>query len=236
MTLAEFVSEIQDDLGISTVSDFISSPYIKTQVDRANKWACGYKPWPFMETTATDTTTSSESYDYPSSFLSDSIFLLKVEQDDGTMERYDKINFLDYQKYREDSSSGSDKVFSDFGRKYYINPNPISSATGRTIQLWGLKKADTMSSNTDTTPFSDGEVRGEEAIKKYAESIILSNKLHKLNEANQKFQEATLLLEQIWNSIATRQSSYQTKDRPMFKRIDILEGAVEDDIYDEDKF
>jgi len=225
MTLADFVSQIQKDLSISTVSEFIDSPYIKVCVNKANLWACGYKPWPFMEKAEKTATTSDEYYDYPDNFLSDSISMLRVEQNDGKMKRYKRLNYEDYMAYREDSPSGAEKLFSDHDRYYFINPNPISGAAGRVIEIWGQEKA-TALTDALSTPFAEGDAKGEEAVKQYAENIILKNKLKEADRARMKFEEARLILDEIWSGIAVRQSAYHRKDKALFERIDILKGST----------
>lgn len=232
MNLSELLSEFQQRLSINELSGFMSSTTIKSWIDRGNKWACSYKPWPFMEGAKYTTATSDEYYDYPEEFLSDSISELKVEQDDGSMDRYNKVRFKSYQRYREDREDGEDKIFSDYGRYYFINPNTISP--GDTIELWGQETPDDLTNDNDETPFKNDH-KGEEAILKYAMAIGLRKKKN-FQEAEMEEKKAEKLLDEIWSRIAISQAEYDTKDKPLFRRINILNGRTEDEINNENQF
>ena len=187
---------------------------IKNWLNEANRWACNYKFWPFTEKAKYTTSRAGALYyDYPDSFRSDSIRLLQIEQEDGTMADYQKIRYEDFMKYIQENPNGTDKIFSDFRRQYFINPKvPVD---GREICVWGQEKPALLVNDTDTTPFAEGDEAGEEAIIKRALMIALQ-KAGNYQQAAVERDEAKLILEELWARISEEQAGYQSKDRPFF--------------------
>jgi len=196
-----------------------SSDDLKAWINLAIQRAWDYARWIFSEEAVYTQTTSEEYYDYPDKFLSDSIRILKVEQDDGEMATYKKINFQDYQKYLEEEPDGEDLVFSDYRRFYFINPNTFSA--GKKIEIWGKKRATKLVNNADLLPFSpdtdDEENSGNEAIVKLAYSIALGSDKKKDKKRGQAEEaEAYAMLRIIATREQEEQAQYQSKDRPFF--------------------
>lgn len=133
------VPELENRLSVASTNTFWSTTMLKSWLNRSNIWACAFKKWPFTEKKDdTETTVASQdNYDYPTDFKSDSIRILRV---DG--KRYTKIRYEDYLKYREDDPDGDDKVFSDYKREYFINPNCFSG--GETIEVYGQATPDSL--------------------------------------------------------------------------------------------
>ena len=232
-TIGDIRDEVLVRLNASTTVAFYTDAILNDWVNQAYRWAAAMHKWPFTERRDNLTAWSSgtEDYAYPTDFKSDSIRILQV----GT-ERLQKTNFDDYQIYREENSTGSDKIFSDLGRRYYINP--FIDASG-TITVWGqftpaqLDFTDTPT--TTTTVFSNAEEEGNEAV---VLEIMNYAKLreNKVNEALLHHQRAQEVLEGIWQRIKDEQFSYQTKNRSIFKRINVLEGAIDDELLKRDQF
>ena len=193
---------------------------LKSWINLAAQRAWDFHKWIFSEEAVYSQTSSEEYYDYPDNFVSDSIFLLKVEQADGKMETYGKKRYEDYMKYREDYSDGEDKIFSDYRRYYFINPNTFSGA-GRKIEIWGKKKAIKLLDDADLLPFSpdtdDEENSGNEAIVKIAYAIALaSDKKKDPSKAAREEADAYTMLKIIADKEKEEQIRYQVKNRPLF--------------------
>jgi len=205
---------------------------IKAYINSANSIAWNYYPWAIAEKASYTTATASEYYDYPDEFMSDSIFILKVEQDDGDMDRYELLRFRDYEKYRQDFEDGEDKVASSWARKYFINPNS-EIASGNKIEIWGRLKPTKLTADADAMPFSpNGEMSdGNEAIIKIAFSIALeSDKKRDASRGKSEKTEAYQMLEVLAERERKGQQKYHTKNTPLFRRIDILGGGYKGDI------
>lgn len=214
MQFSELQEELQARLSIATTNTFWTPTMLKAWLNQANKWACAYKPWPFTEKAVYTTSRANALYyDYPPKFRSDSIRILTIDQGDGTVAEYKKVRYEDFMRYIRDYPSGTDKIFSDFRRQYFINPK--ITVNGREICLWGQEKPDTLINDTDTTPFAKGDEVGEEAIIKRALSIALQ-KARKYQEAGIQRDEAKLILEEYWTRIQEEQAGYITKDKPFF--------------------
>jgi hypothetical protein len=229
----EFFVRSQSSSTLAFYTDEITGDW----ADQAHKWAAGYKKWPFTEgrvsTTFASLSTSEDGYlvgEYPEGWKSDSLRLLTVGG-----KRFNKKNFYKFQSFIEDNPSADDKLFTDFGRRFYINPN--ASGLSGTVVVWGQYTPATID-NTDpsvTTVFS-GEEDGNDAI---VEKMIALAKTRekKLNEAIAHEKKASLILDELWKKIQDEQFGYQDTDNEgMFKRIDIVGGGFRDDTYNRDQF
>ena len=219
MTFDSIITNIIVRGSISTTASFYTDSIIEMEANNAYRWAAAFHKWPmteYMDKSAVFTN-GTEEYTYPNvGFRTDSIRLLKIGDD-----MFEKKNFEDFRIFREDYESDDDKIFSDYGRTVYINPNCASG----TIYAYGQLLPSDLSITTDTTVFSAGEPEADEAIVEKAVSVLKA-KAGKLQEANDWELKARTRLEEIWKRIQDEQHAYQTKDRGMFKRIDIVEGEL----------
>ena len=210
------------DFNDITNNDLFSLEDIKEWINLGALKSWDYHRWIFSEKAVyTQTAESKEYYDYPDEFVSDSLTILKVEDENGKMKTYQKIRFEDYQKYLEENEDGNDKVFSDFKRFYFINLNAYGNAGGRKIELWGKIRAPKLVDDTDLLPFSpdtdNEENSGNEAIVRLAYSIALSSeKMKQSNRSSAEEKEAYTMLGVIAGKERTSQAQYQSKDRPFF--------------------
>lgn len=222
----------------TTAQGLFTDTILRNWVDYAHRWAAAYKPWPFTECRSTTTYTSSQeewtlltSYETP--FKADSIRLLQIGG-----ERLQKLNFEDYQIFREEHSSDSDRVFSDYARMLFVNPNVDLSGT---MTAWGQFQPPAWSDTTDDHPtsgaqsvFSTSEDEGNQAIVEEALSY-LKEREKKTEESIRHHEKAINLLEVLWKRMGDEQFGYQSKNRGMFKRIDLVSGSYYDDT-SEDQF
>lgn len=225
--------EIKDDiliqLGVSTTIAFYTDTILEDWIDKAHIWAAGHKKWPFTEgrintTYVADNTSIEVGFNYPEGWKPDSIRLLQVGG-----KRFKKVNFYKYQEFREDFNSDKNKIFSDHGRLYFINPQADVSGT---TTLWGqftpaeLAKSD----NTVTTVFTDVADEGNEAIVEEVMSYA-KKKEKDLSESAIHHQNAIKILDDLWERMKDEQFGYQILgDDGMFERMDIVGGNFRDDL------
>jgi len=229
-TVGDFFDEVPVRLGISTTtSGYFTDQQIKDWVKQSYRFVTAYKKWPFTEGRVSTTYASStEEWDFEG-YRADTFRLLQIGG-----KRYDKRNFSDYQSYREDNSSGSDKIYSDFGRLVFINPQ--SSGSG-TLTAWGQfvpAELDT-SDNTITTVFTDREEELHEAM---LQLIISYAEIRRENteKSEYHYNKAVQIIENTWERVKEEQAQYQTHRRGIFKRFDAVEGVVRDEIIKRDQF
>mgnify|MGYP001617717777 CR=1 FL=1 len=216
--------------GISTSTAYFTDAIVNNWVKIAVRWAEGYRKWPMAEYMDKSGvfTSGTEENSYPNTgFKTDSIKMLKVGDD-----RFEKVNFKDYLAFREDYSSSEKKIFSDYRRTIYINPNCASG----TIYAYGILMPtaidvtdDSATSTTGITIFSTSEEEGNEAIVEMAMSY-LKERERKLTETEYHRVKAKEILDELWKRIAGEQHAYLPKEgEGMFKRVDILEGEYYSD-------
>lgn len=230
-TFADIKNEVLVRLSASTTLGFYTDAILNSWFNDAYTWAGAYKKWPFAvrrdNTQAWASTT--EDYAYPSDFRTEGIRLLQLGD-----RRLQKVTFEDYQIFREERPSSDDRIWASFGRRYYINPNVDSSGT---ITVWGAYTPVPVdvTDTTVTTIFSDAEEEGNEAI---VEKILefAKTKEKKLQESILHRQKAVDILEGVWTRHKDEQFLAHTKDRSMFKRINVLTGATEDELLKRDQF
>lgn len=225
--------EIKDDIirqaDISTTVAFITDAILDDWLDNAHKWAAGYKKWTVTEgrintTYVADDTSIEVGFNYPENWKPDSIRFLTVGG-----KRFKKTNFYKYQAFREDFNSSQDKICSDFGSRYYINPRADASGT---TTLWGqFMPADwDFTDNTAKTVFSG---TCDEANHAIVEKVLadIKRKQKNLNEALEHEKKAKEILLEKLQQIQEEQFGYQDHESDgMFKRIDVIQGDFYSDI------
>lgn len=228
MNFTESIQEVCRKLNISYsavaggTDDLFAIGDFKSWLNLAVQRAWDYARWIFSEKAVyTQTAQDQDYYDYPADFISDSIHILKVENQDGKMETYKKIRFEDYQRYREEQAEGKDKIFTDFKRFYFINPKAFTGVVARKIEIWGKKRALILINDTDLLPFSpetdNEENSGNLSIVLLAYAMALdSDKKKDVNKALIMERKALEILETIAKREQEEQTSYRGKDNPMF--------------------
>ena len=234
-TIGDLKDEIIVRAGITTtVSGLYTDTIVNDWLDQAHHWAAAYHKWPFTEQRDKTLAFSTEEIPYSSftvSFKADSIRFLQIGG-----KRLKKLGFSDYQIFREESSSGTDRVYSDFHRTLYINPNIDVSGTITAYGQYVPANFD-VTDLTATTVFSTYDDDGNEAI---LQEMLGYAKFRekKPQEAQLHHQKAVEMLDQMWKRILDEQHAYQTsKERGgMFERFDVLEGWLEDESFRRDQF
>lgn len=152
--------------------------------------------------------------------------------------RFTKVNWDDYRIYKEEKSSGQDKIFSYFGGVVFVNTNADVSGT---LTAYGKYMpadiADGDGNDTTDTVFSEGNDEGNQAIINEVISYIYRRE-NKPNDSVNHHNLAIEHLERLWTKIREERALDQTVEARggQFKRLDVLSGGFKDTINNEDRF
>lgn len=238
----------------STTVAFYTEQILKDWFDDAHMWAASQFTWPFAEgrysTTTASTSTNEDGWttlQYPEGFKTDTVRLLTVGG-----KRFDKKNFYKWQQFIQDNTSDTSKIFSDYGRTIYINPQ--ASDFSGTVTLWGQyniaeSNYDTSSTGVgdpaNTTIFTDVANDANEAILEKMMSYALVREKTPTSFYRGKFVSASSfhaqlaedILGKVWKAIQAEQFGYQdTLNEGMWKRFDVLRGGFKEDIFRRDQW
>ena len=213
----------------TTTDSFITDTHLKSWFRDAHIWASSHRKWPMTEGRISTTYTTTEEWSFEG-YKADSFRILQVG---GS--RLKKLNFEDYQTFREEEPSSDDRVYSDFGRLVFINPNIDLSGT---LTAWGqYQPYIDVTDETGVTIFTDFDDEGNEAIVEKMSSY-LKRREHLAEEAELHDNRAKVKLEEVYKRILDEQFKYQTHESSggMFERIDIIDGGLYGDTIDRDQF
>ena len=214
----------------ATTAAFYTDAILAEWADQSHQWAAAFHKWPFTEGRVSTTFSATEEWNFEG-YKADSFRIVQVGG-----KRLKKLDFNNYQIFREEEPSANERVFSDFGRTVFINPNVDLSGT---LTAWGqyIPAAFDTTDLTLKTVFSDNEPEGNEAIV-FKMLSLARNREKKPTEAKYFEDQAKLKLEEIWKRVLDEQYQYQTHPDSggIFKRLDILKGGLADEILRRDQF
>ena len=221
-TTGDILTEVLVRNNRSTTDGFITDQMLQDWTRQAHKWATAYHKWPFTEgrISTTYTTGGGQNQDewFFEGYKSDSMRIMQIGG-----KRMTKLNFEDYQIQREEEPSSTERVFTDFGRTVFINPNSDVSGT-----LVAYVQYEPLLDSTDlaaTTIFSNYDEEGNEALVEKI-SGYLKRREHMTQEAELHDQRAAMKLEEIWKRVMDEQYAYKSSPERggMWERIDVLNG------------
>lgn len=236
-TVNDLITEVLVRNNRTTTDAFVTDTTIQGWLKDAHLWAASARKWPFTEgkasTTTGSATTSAEGYttlSYPEGFKADSIRLVMV---DG--KRFDKKNFYKFQSFLEDNPNDTSKIYTDYGRQLLFNPN--ASGFSGSVVVWGQYTPTLdVTDMTAVTVFSNYDEEGNEAIVEKMTSY-LKRREHLASEAELHDQRAVAKLKEVSDRIADEQFAYTDTDNDgLFRRIDVVRGGFQDDIFKRDQF
>ena len=227
------IGDLQDEFlvrgNIATAVGFVNDTILNDWTRMAAVWAAAQHKYPFSEGRVSTTFSAIEEWNFEG-YKADSFRLIQIGG-----KRLKKLDFRNYQIFREEEASSDERVFSDFGRTLFINPNV--DLTG-TLTAWGqYTPVVDPTAKADTTIFSDADEEGNEAI--LLEMLAyLKDREKKPIESKAYHDRATGLLNGIWNRVLDEQYQYQTHPDSggMFRRFDVLRGDYQEEIYRRDQF
>lgn len=224
----DIITEVLVRNNRTTTDSFITDTMLQDWLRQAHTWASGYKKWAFTEGRVSTTYTGSEEINFEG-YKSDSIRFIQI---DG--KRFQKINFDDYQLFRENYPDSTDRVYSDFSRILFINP-----ACGISGTLTAYGQYQPIIDPTDLaqeTIFSSWDAEGNEAMVEKMTAYLKARE-HLPDEAKFHDERAMQKLDEVVKKIGDEQFAYHSKnDDGMWKRIDVVNGDYEDDVIKRDQF
>lgn len=227
------VSDIQTEFlvrgNVATSVGFVDDTILNDWTRDAALWASATHKFPFTEGRVSTTFSASEEWSFEG-YKADSFRILQIGG-----KRLRKLDFANYQTFREEEPSSEDRVYSDFGRLVFINPNVDLSGT---LTAWGQYTPTLDSTDKEAlTVFSGYDEEGNEAIVVKMLSY-LKDREGKPDESEFLRKRAQAILDGIWQRVLDEQYQYQTHPDSggMFNRIDILDGHYEEEINRRDQF
>lgn len=228
-TRDDIFTEILVRNNLTTTDTFITDATLKNWFRDAHVWAASYHKWPMTEGRVSTTFTGSEEWSFEG-YKADS---LRIVQIGG--KRLTKLNFEDYQTFREEQPAGNDRVFADFGKLVFINP---SIDLGGTLTAWGQYQPYVdVTDETGITIFTNFDDEGNEGILEKMNSY-LKRRQGNTQAAELHDQRAAAKLDEIWKRVMEEQFKNQTHPDSggMFRRFDIIKGGMNDEIMNRDQF
>lgn len=223
-------TEILVRSGKDTTSSWLSESFLNDWINQAHRWASGYKPWPYTQGRLSTTYAGVEEM-FVEGYKADSFRFIQIGGD-----RLQRINFEDYQIFKEEQSASTDRVYSTYGGLVYINPNCGMSGTLVAYgQYQPAEIADGDENDATETVFSPMGDEGNEAIINKVLGYI-ANREGDINKANNSDILAKTNLEELWRRVQDEQFTAHTKDRGMWERLDVINGNYYDDALDTDRF
>lgn len=228
-TRDDIFTEILVRNNLTTTDTFITDAYLKSWFRDAHVWATSYHKWPMTEGRVSSTFTGSEEWSFEG-YKADSLRIIQIGG-----KRLTKLNFEDYQTFREEEPTGNDRVFTDFGKLVFINPNVDLSGT---VTAWGqYQPYIDVTDETGVTVFTNFDDEGNEGILEKMSSY-LKRRLGNTQGAELHDQRAVAKLDEVWKRVLEEQFKNQTHPASggMFKRVNVLQGGLNDEIIHRDQF
>ena len=227
------LGDLQDEFlvrgNIATSVGFVNDTILNDWTRIASLWAGATHKFPFTEGRVSTTFSAIEEWSFEG-YKADSFRLVQIGG-----KRLKKLDFRNYQIFREEEPSNDERVFSDFGRTVFINPNV--DLTG-TLTAWGqYTPIVDPTDKTASTVFSGYDEEGNEAV--VLEMLAyLKDREKKPLESKAYHDRAQLILDGIWKRVMDESYQYQTHPDSggMFKRFDVLRGGYEEEITKRDQF
>ena len=232
---SDIVLAVQDDLTVGEESALYNPTLIKRAINRAYRKAGALFPWPeLQDAKKTSTVANQEYYDYPSTWRSNSIWKLTIQDSDGNDDRYGEspdgspLSFDDYLAFKEDYPNSTDKKWANQWRRFFIWPIPTTNGSNN-ISVWGQIVTTALSADSDTTIFSYSAGEGNEAIVLEAVAILKS-KGDQEKSGEFRSLEAKQILSGYWGKIRKEMSKYE-KNMPFFQVTDMFgNGGTGEDL------
>lgn len=220
-TYSEMVAGAQLDLNKGAESTFITPASVGSYLARAYLKAYGLFLWPESEDAKkTSSVADQEYYDYPQTWIPDSIWKLKY----NSVDLKDPLVFKDYLYEKENSyPNGNKRIWSSQWRRFFITydgASPTSNGNNN-IEVWGKKAADTFNSDNPLTIFSYSLPECNIAVVDEAVAMMKSKGDNDQGGAF-KSAEALKTLTVAYSKIKASQSKYE-KTTPLLDVPDLFE-------------
>ena len=228
------LGDIQDEFLVrgnlaTTTSGFLTDTMLNDWSRIAILSSGAAHKFPFTEGRVNTTFAATEEWTFEG-YKSDSFRLVQIGG-----KRLKKLDFRNYQIFREEEPSSQERVFSDFARTLFINPNVDLSGT---LTVWGqYTPVIDATDKAALTIFSDNDEEGNEAVVLEMMSYLRERE-GKTQEVEAYHKRAQLILDGIWDRVMGEGYQYATHPDSggMFSRFDVLRGGYEEEILKRDQF
>lgn len=217
-TRSDLESELQSLLLSSGNSGLYGSTRLTELIQNAYTWAKNLHNWQALaDAQKTSTEVDRYYYDYPSKFKTGSVFRIEIN---GL--EYNRKNYEDFLDYKKNYPTSSKRIFSNYGRRYFIFPTPTERLEKKLI-VWGVTMGDDLTEATSTTIFSYGAVEGNEAVVRKAYSVAL----RRIDPTQSREEEtiARAMLGELWNQEQESVQRDQRIQHPKFNVPDFFAGG-----------
>lgn len=228
--LGDIITETLVRNGRNTSTAGITDAIIGRWLQSAHTRAAAYKKWPFTEGRVSTTFAATEEWSFEG-YKSDSFRIVTIGG-----KRLQKLDYTNYQIYREEEPSGNGRYFSDIGRIMVINPYIDLSGTLTAVGQYQPVALD-VTDLTASTIFTGFDEEGNEALVQIMTSYI-KNRDNEAKDAEVYEKKAMDTLDRIWQRVLDEQFKYQTHPDSggMFGRIDVINGGMAEEIFKRDQF
>ena len=228
-TRDDIFTEVLVRNAIGTSDTFITDAILKNWFRDAHLWASSFHKWPMTEGRVSTTFSATEEWQFEG-YKADSLRMILIG---GS--RLTKLNFEDYQTFREEEPTGSDRVFTTFGKLVFVNP--YCGLTGTMVAYGQYQPYIDVTDETGLTIFTDWNDEGNEAIFEKMSSY-LKRRMGNMSASLTHEETAKNKLNEAWNHYMQEQNRKQTHPDSggMFKRIDVLVGTSGDNVSSENQF
>ena len=218
-TKLDIITKLQPMLYAVGTSTYFTLIRIGAAIDDAYIAVSSARQWADIKKSFVLATSAGEDYyDYPDNCQTESIFRISV---DGNS-KYEKLDFEDFLRYREDNPSETRKIFSEYGRQIFIFPTPTTNGTANLI-FWGIIQAAPLLNDSYVTMFSDWADYLNEAILQYAYADLVQN--IDANKATAAIAKGDRIITQEYRKIADRMQRKLT-DRVQFEVPDLFDTTT----------
>src|SRR3990167_1302562 len=100
-TFNDIKTDVINKLGIATTDANYTDAILNTWIQQGTRWATSYKKWPHTEGRVSTTFTGTEEWTFEG-YRADSFRMMQIGG-----KRLEKLNFEDYQIFREEDSGGT---------------------------------------------------------------------------------------------------------------------------------
>ena len=215
----------------TTADGFITDAMLLGWYLDANIWATSFKKWPFTEgrvetTFTTGAGVNGDEWEFEG-YKADSFRIITVGG-----KRLKKLNFDDYLIQQEETPDSTERVYTDYGKLLYVNPNADISGT---LVAYGQYQPAVDATDEDyESVFTNWDREGNEAIVEKM-TVYLKHREHLLDEANAHDQIAMQKLNEVWQRIQDEKFNYKTSPERdgIFERIDVIDGGFIDNNTDQ---
>lgn len=228
-TYTDIITQLLVRNNLTTTDGFVTDATLKTWLTDAHVWASAYHKWPMTEGRVSTTYTSTEEWPFEG-YKADSIRMIQI---DG--KRLTKLDFENYQIFREEKPTSDDRVYSSFGKLVFINPYV---GLGGTLTAWGqYQPYIDVTDESGVTVFTNFDDEGNEGILEKMNSYY-KRRLGNAQEAELHDQRAVAKLDEVWKRVLEEKFKEQTHPSSggMFKRFDVIQGGLNDELVNRDQF